>query len=93
MTEIRPEIPDYYAGKTILITGCTGFIGKVLLWKLLYSCPEVEKIYILLRPKNGKGVAERKETLLQSPVGSFIFSHKVGKNKIDIFFLLIISNY
>jgi thioester reductase-like protein len=34
-------IVDLYRGKTILITGTTGFLGKVLLEKFLFSLPEV----------------------------------------------------
>jgi len=37
------------AGKAILITGSTGFVGKVLVEKILRSCPEVGKIYLLIR--------------------------------------------
>jgi thioester reductase-like protein len=34
-------IVDQYKGKTLLITGTTGFLGKVLLEKFLFSLPEV----------------------------------------------------
>ncbi len=34
------SVKDYYRGKNILITGCTGFLGKIILEKLLYSCPD-----------------------------------------------------
>ena len=44
-------ISQFYAGKSIFITGVTGFCGKVLLHKLLDSCPELENIYVLIRPK------------------------------------------
>lgn len=45
------RVKEYYAGKNILLTGCTGFVGKVMLEKLLYSCPNVNKIYVMVRPK------------------------------------------
>jgi len=35
--------------RNILITGATGFVGKVLLEKILYEIPEVNKIYLLIR--------------------------------------------
>ena len=38
-----------YAGKSIFITGVTGFVGKVVLEKLLRSVPKVERIYLLIR--------------------------------------------
>ncbi|CAF1036080.1 unnamed protein product [Rotaria sordida] len=39
------NIPDFYEGKNILVFGSTTFPGKVLLEKLLRSCPNIEKIY------------------------------------------------
>ncbi|XP_078113814.1 fatty acyl-CoA reductase 1 isoform X2 [Sander vitreus] len=47
------NIPEYYAGKTVLITGATGFMGKVLLEKLLRSCPGVKSVYVMVRSKAG----------------------------------------
>ncbi|XP_028843571.1 fatty acyl-CoA reductase 1 isoform X2 [Denticeps clupeoides] len=47
-------IPEYYAGKSVLITGATGFMGKVLLEKLLRSCPAVKAAYVLVRHKSGQ---------------------------------------
>lgn len=52
-------IVDQYRGKTLLITGTTGFLGKVLLEKFLYSIPEVEVIYVLIRKKKGLDLNER----------------------------------
>ncbi|XP_039664890.1 fatty acyl-CoA reductase 1 isoform X1 [Perca fluviatilis] len=47
------NIPEYYTGKTVLITGATGFMGKVLLEKLLRSCPGVKSVYVMVRSKAG----------------------------------------
>ncbi|XP_047040193.1 putative fatty acyl-CoA reductase CG5065 [Helicoverpa zea] len=58
-----PSIRDFYKGRNILVTGGTGFMGKVLIEKLLYSVPEVGNIYILMRPKRGKSVSQRTEDL------------------------------
>uniref|UniRef100_A0A3B3QT55 Fatty acyl-CoA reductase n=1 Tax=Paramormyrops kingsleyae TaxID=1676925 RepID=A0A3B3QT55_9TELE len=52
-------IPEYYAGKTVLITGGTGFMGKVLLEKLLRSCPDVKAAYVLVRAKAGQAPGAR----------------------------------
>ncbi|KAM9502517.1 fatty acyl-CoA reductase 1-like isoform 2-T2 [Salvelinus alpinus] len=46
-------IPEYYEGKNVLITGATGFMGKVLLEKLLRSCPGIKAVYVLVRHKAG----------------------------------------
>jgi fatty acyl-CoA reductase len=39
------SISDFYEGKNVLVFGSTTFPGKVLLEKLLRSCPNIEKIY------------------------------------------------
>ena len=54
-------INDFYIGKTILLTGATGFLGKsnsditclgkVVLEKLLRSLPTVQMIYLSVTPK------------------------------------------
>ncbi|NXO00099.1 FACR1 reductase, partial [Rhinopomastus cyanomelas] len=48
------SIPEYYEGKNILLTGATGFMGKVLLEKLLRSCRKVKAVYVLVRHKAGQ---------------------------------------
>ncbi|XP_018559666.1 fatty acyl-CoA reductase 1 isoform X2 [Lates calcarifer] len=53
------NIPEYYAGKNVLITGATGFMGKVLLEKLLRSCPGVKIVYVMVRPKAGQSPQAR----------------------------------
>lgn len=63
------SIPEYYAGKCIFITGGTGFLGKVLIEKLLRSCPDIRKIYLLVRPKGDVGCEERVREILDSEVG------------------------
>ena len=37
------------SGKHVLITGATGFLGKVVLENLLRSVPDIAGIYLLLR--------------------------------------------
>lgn len=46
-------ISSWYNGRCVLVTGATGFMGKVLVEKLLRSCPGVRRVYLLLRPKRG----------------------------------------
>uniref|UniRef100_A0A8C4I1V3 Fatty acyl-CoA reductase n=1 Tax=Dicentrarchus labrax TaxID=13489 RepID=A0A8C4I1V3_DICLA len=53
------NIPEYYAGKNVLITGATGFMGKVLLEKLLRSCPGVKAVYVMVRSKAGQSPQAR----------------------------------
>lgn len=63
-------IRKFYKDKTIFITGASGFMGKVLLEKLLYSCSDLKEILILMRPKRGKSGAERVQDFAQIPVSS-----------------------
>jgi len=35
----KMKMKQYYSGKRLLVTGTTGFLGKVLLEKILYSLP------------------------------------------------------
>lgn len=49
------RISDYLSGKQLLITGATGFLGQPLVEKILWSAPEVARIYVLIRPKRRFG--------------------------------------
>ena len=53
------QIKEYYAGKNVMLSGCTGFLGKVVLEKLFRSCPLVNKIYVMVRPKRNVPIMER----------------------------------
>ena len=66
----RTGIKEFYAGKHVMITGATGFMGKVLVEKLLRSIPDIGNVYILVREKRGKTSKERLENLLSSRVSS-----------------------
>jgi nucleoside-diphosphate-sugar epimerase len=57
---------EYFKNKNILITGGTGFLGKVLLRKIISKCPDVGKIYILIRPRDKLSSRERFKLLLQN---------------------------
>lgn len=50
-----------YAEQSVLVTGATGFVGKVLVEKLLRDCPDIKKVYILLRAKKGDSLEKRFE--------------------------------
>lgn len=48
-------------GKRILLTGATGFVGKLFLAILLRECPGIGGITLLVRLGKGKTAAERLE--------------------------------
>lgn len=59
------SIPSYYAGRDIFVTGGTGFMGKILIEKLLRSCPEIGRIYVLTRTKRGQPPQQRMQSQLE----------------------------
>ncbi|MDH5671022.1 MAG: fatty acyl-CoA reductase [Myxococcales bacterium] len=60
------SVRDAYAGKHVLLTGATGFLGKVYLMRLLDSVDTVGRIYVLLRPKNLVGGVARFEKMVNT---------------------------
>jgi hypothetical protein len=52
------------AGRRILFTGASGFLGKVWLSMMLDKVPDVGRIYVLLRGKKGQGARERFERMV-----------------------------
>lgn len=74
------SILEFYRDSGVFITGGTGFMGMVLLEKLLRAC-SVRKIFLLMRAKKGKDIEERLSIMMADPVSCRSFL-------ITIFFLL-----
>jgi HAD superfamily hydrolase (TIGR01490 family) len=56
------------AGKTLLVTGSTGFLGKSLVEKCLRSLPEIGRINLAIRASSRRSAAQRLEReVLTSP--------------------------
>ncbi|XP_037301389.1 putative fatty acyl-CoA reductase CG5065 [Manduca sexta] len=62
------SVADFYAGRSVFITGATGFLGMMCLEKLIYSCPQIHKIYVLIRTKKNQNPEQRLQTMIDSPV-------------------------
>uniref|UniRef100_A0A0D9W3S3 Fatty acyl-CoA reductase n=1 Tax=Leersia perrieri TaxID=77586 RepID=A0A0D9W3S3_9ORYZ len=59
-----------FRDKSILITGSTGFLGKMLVEKILRIQPEVRKLYLLVRAPDAAAAEER---ILTEIVGKGLF--------------------
>ncbi len=61
-------IKEAFRGKTILVTGTTGFLGKSIVEKCLRSIPEVGRINLAIRSSSRRPAAERLDReILSSP--------------------------
>lgn len=73
--DLPSAITDFYRGKSILLTGATGFVGKAVLWKLLETLGDgLGKVYLLVRngsnkrSKIGRPLDRVKNEILQTKV-------------------------
>ncbi|CAH2083529.1 unnamed protein product [Euphydryas editha] len=62
------RISDFYAGKSVFITGGTGFLGKVLIERLLSTCTDIGSIYVLIRGKGGMNLEQRLQQMTDVPL-------------------------
>lgn len=75
------DIKQFFTGKTVFITGGSGFLGKVLIEKLLRSCPGIERIYVLMRGKKNVSGEERLKKITDLEV-SYLKEKYVGDNRL-----------
>lgn len=68
VSDDRITIANFLAGKNVFITGATGFLGTVLIERLLSATPKIGKIYCLIRAKNGFSPENRIERLMAKVV-------------------------
>ncbi|XP_073836888.1 putative fatty acyl-CoA reductase CG5065 [Musca autumnalis] len=66
---------EFYQDAVIFVTGATGFVGKTLLEKLLWSFPQLSCIYILIREKNGKPAQQRFNEFCQHKIFERLRQH------------------
>ncbi|XP_032667535.1 putative fatty acyl-CoA reductase CG5065 [Odontomachus brunneus] len=65
MASELPSIVAWFSKKNVLVTGGTGFMGKVLISKLLLSCPDIGNIFLIIRKKKGVDSQMRLHLMLQ----------------------------
>src|SRR5215469_13678283 len=63
-----PPLDQVFRHRRILLTGATGFLGKVFLLLMLRHHPEVERIYLLIRGDNRSSLNRFRREILDSPV-------------------------
>jgi fatty acyl-CoA reductase len=88
--ESTSVISSFYVDRSVFITGATGFMGKVLIEKLLRSCPGIDKLYLLMRPKRGQNPKDRLTELTTAKVSIYEnigLHHQIIRPQIDHFLL------
>lgn len=60
------SIHESFAGRNVLLTGATGFLGKVWLTMMLQRAPGIGRIYVLLRQKALRPARDRFEKMVAS---------------------------
>ncbi|XP_017076550.2 fatty acyl-CoA reductase wat [Drosophila eugracilis] len=69
------DIQRCFRSKTVFLTGATGFLGKVIIEKLLRTT-EVKRIYVLIRPKKGIEIEKRINTWSKDAVFELLLKSK-----------------
>ncbi|MEZ4452342.1 MAG: SDR family oxidoreductase [Nannocystaceae bacterium] len=60
------SIHESFAGRNVLLTGASGFLGKVWLTMMLQRAPGIGRIYVLLRQKALRPARDRFEKMVAS---------------------------
>jgi len=74
-----PPLEQILRKRRILITGATGFLGKVLLYLLLRHHPEIERIYLLIRGDRKSSLNRFRREILDSPAMAPLREHLGGR--------------
>lgn len=72
---LKSSFSQIISGKSVLLTGSTGFLAKVFLEKILRVGPQVDKIYLLIRSKDYEHSLSRLENdIFSSPLFATLYS-------------------
>ena len=66
--DMMPPLSQVFAKRRILLTGSTGFLGKVFLYLMLRSHPELERVYVLIRGDRRSSLNRFRREILDSPL-------------------------
>ncbi|KAG9158123.1 hypothetical protein Leryth_000277 [Lithospermum erythrorhizon] len=53
------SVLGFLENRSIIVTGATGFLAKILIEKILRIQPNVKKLYLLLRAQDDKAALQR----------------------------------
>ncbi len=57
--DVEWSVSETLSGRRILLTGATGFLGKAFLSMLLRFHPDIDQVYVLIRPRTNQSAEER----------------------------------
>ena len=71
------SVKECFSGRNVLMTGVTGFVGKVLLEKYLRNIPVIGKIFLLIRNKPKFTLQQRlQKEIFASPLFNPLFTER-----------------
>lgn len=81
------DVTNWYANKSVFVTGGTGFVGKCLVEKLVRDCPDIGDVYVVIRDTEKQKFDDRK----QAYVNHVVFSNLAAERPTDLAKIKIIK--
>lgn len=66
------DIKSFYINKNVFVTGATGYLGKVVIEKLLRDCKDMGNMYIMLRANSESDAAKKFDKFKKSAIFDII---------------------
>src|SRR2546430_8269303 len=73
--DVLPPLAEIFKHRRVLLTGATGFLGKVLVYLLLRHHPELKRLYLLIRGDSKSSFNRFSREILDSPVMAPLREH------------------